>query len=181
MKRREFMIGSAAASVAIASARKTKAGAPTMLIPAAVKPRVISSANGNHFKHDGQVTLFHTHGFAQSSARVPGAIAEERPGTNVSSAISVKSGLGSPKDAGGVAATGRAPTLIRSPRRCRKAWNSLSFLRRVTAELTDAVRRGATSRWPAPTPTVAAESRAGSPAAGAAADKEAGRARRGFT
>src|SRR5216684_2208349 len=56
MKRREFMIGSAAASVVIASARKTKAGAPTMLIPAAVKPRVISSANGNHFKHDGHVT-----------------------------------------------------------------------------------------------------------------------------
>src|SRR5258707_8086703 len=56
MKRREFMIGSAAASVAIASARETRAGAPTMLIPAAVKPRVISSANGNHFKHDGAVT-----------------------------------------------------------------------------------------------------------------------------
>src|SRR5438477_9973586 len=56
MKRREFMIGSAAASVAIASARKTKAGAPTMLIPAAVKPRVISSANGNLFKNGGKVT-----------------------------------------------------------------------------------------------------------------------------
>src|SRR5437667_9325260 len=56
MKRREFMIGSAAASVAIASARKTKAGAPTMLIPAAVKPRVISSANGNRFKNGGEVT-----------------------------------------------------------------------------------------------------------------------------
>src|SRR5258708_13285974 len=56
MKRREFMIGSAATSVAIASALKTKAGAPTMLIPAAVKPRVISSANGNHFKNGGEVT-----------------------------------------------------------------------------------------------------------------------------
>src|SRR5436309_4997712 len=56
MKRREFMIRSAAASVAIASARKTKAEAPTVLIPAAVKPRVISSSNGNLFKNGGDVT-----------------------------------------------------------------------------------------------------------------------------
>src|SRR3977135_3583636 len=56
MKRREFMIGSAAAGVAIASARKTKSGAPTVLIPAAVKPLVISSANGNRFKNGGDVT-----------------------------------------------------------------------------------------------------------------------------
>src|SRR6266850_3155239 len=56
MKRREFMIGSAAASVAIASARKTKASAPTVLIPAAIKPVVISSANGNRFKNGGAVT-----------------------------------------------------------------------------------------------------------------------------
>src|SRR6266436_390028 len=56
MKRREFMIGSAAASVAIASVRKAKASAPTVLIPAAVKPLVISSANGNRFKNGGNVT-----------------------------------------------------------------------------------------------------------------------------
>ncbi|HSP62737.1 MAG TPA: N(4)-(beta-N-acetylglucosaminyl)-L-asparaginase [Pyrinomonadaceae bacterium] len=56
MKRRQFIIGSAAASVAIASARKTKAGAPTVLVPAAVKPLVISSANGNIFKNGGDVT-----------------------------------------------------------------------------------------------------------------------------
>src|SRR5216684_5463820 len=56
MKRREFMIGSAAAGVAIASARKAKAGAPTVLVPAAIKPLVISSANGNHFKNGGNVT-----------------------------------------------------------------------------------------------------------------------------
>src|SRR6266851_1470837 len=56
MKRREFMIGSAAASVALASARKTKGKAPTMLVPAAVKPLVISSANGNRFKNGGDVT-----------------------------------------------------------------------------------------------------------------------------
>src|SRR5713226_8589478 len=56
MKRREFMIGSAAASVAIASARTTKAGTPTVLIPAALKPLVISSANGNQFRNGGDVT-----------------------------------------------------------------------------------------------------------------------------
>jgi N4-(beta-N-acetylglucosaminyl)-L-asparaginase len=56
MKRREFMISSAAAGVAVASAGRAKAGAPTVLIPAAAKPLVISSANGNIFKHDGHVT-----------------------------------------------------------------------------------------------------------------------------
>src|SRR5713226_9471304 len=56
MKRRDFMIGSAAASLALASARKTKGKAPTMLVPAAVKPLVISSANGNRFKNGGDVT-----------------------------------------------------------------------------------------------------------------------------
>ncbi len=56
MKRREFMIGSAAASVAIASTRKAKAGAPVVLIPATVKPLVISSSNGNLFKNGGDVT-----------------------------------------------------------------------------------------------------------------------------
>jgi len=56
MKRREFMIGSAAAGVALTTARKTKGKAPTMLVPAAVKPLVISSANGNRFKNGGDVT-----------------------------------------------------------------------------------------------------------------------------
>src|ERR1700687_5350918 len=56
MKRRQFMIGSAAASIALTSARKTKGQAPTILVPAAVKPLVISSANGNHFKNGGDVT-----------------------------------------------------------------------------------------------------------------------------
>src|SRR6266536_3558105 len=55
MKRRDFMIGSAAAGVALTSARGLQ-GAPTMLIPAAVKPMVISSANGNRFKNGGDVT-----------------------------------------------------------------------------------------------------------------------------
>lgn len=55
MKRRDFMISSAAA-VAAASSRTGKANAPTMLVPAAVKPLVISSANGNRFKNGGPVT-----------------------------------------------------------------------------------------------------------------------------
>jgi N4-(beta-N-acetylglucosaminyl)-L-asparaginase len=55
MKRREFIIRSAAAGVAVTSARSAKT-APTILVPAAVKPLVISSANGNHFKNGGEVT-----------------------------------------------------------------------------------------------------------------------------
>jgi len=56
MKRRDFMISSAAAGAVMASARAAKSGVPTMLIPAAVKPLVISSANGNRFKNGGDVT-----------------------------------------------------------------------------------------------------------------------------
>src|ERR1051325_10012014 len=56
IKRREFMISSAVAGAALASQRTVKAKAPTMLIPAAVKPLVISSANGNIFKNGGEVT-----------------------------------------------------------------------------------------------------------------------------
>jgi N4-(beta-N-acetylglucosaminyl)-L-asparaginase len=56
MKRRDFMINTAAAGAVLASARAVKSGVPTMLIPAAVKPLVISSANGNRFKNGGDVT-----------------------------------------------------------------------------------------------------------------------------
>ena len=56
MKRRDFMIGSAVTGVALASARAIKAQAPIMLVPAAVKPVVISSANGNRFKNGGDAT-----------------------------------------------------------------------------------------------------------------------------
>lgn len=56
MKRRDFMISSAVAGAALASKRVVKAKAPTMLIPAAVKPFVISSANGNMFKNGGEIT-----------------------------------------------------------------------------------------------------------------------------
>jgi N4-(beta-N-acetylglucosaminyl)-L-asparaginase len=63
MKRRDFMIGTGAAGLVLASkpatpAAKRAIGAalPTMLVPAAVKPLVISSANGNRFKNGGPVT-----------------------------------------------------------------------------------------------------------------------------
>src|SRR2546427_8037972 len=56
MKRRDFMIGSAAVGVGVASSRAAKSKVPTMLIPAAVKPLVISSANGNKFKNGGNLT-----------------------------------------------------------------------------------------------------------------------------
>ena len=56
MKRRDFMISSAVAGAALASERVVKANAPTMLIPAAVKPLVVASSNGNRFKNGGDVT-----------------------------------------------------------------------------------------------------------------------------
>src|ERR1044072_2419601 len=56
MKRRDFMISSATAGAVLASARAVKTALPTMLVPAAVKPLVISSANGNRFKNGGDVT-----------------------------------------------------------------------------------------------------------------------------
>jgi N4-(beta-N-acetylglucosaminyl)-L-asparaginase len=59
IKRRDFMITSAAAGLTIAASKSVKPKsnlAPTMLIQSSVKPVVVSSANGNHFKHDGNVT-----------------------------------------------------------------------------------------------------------------------------
>src|SRR2546427_11647013 len=56
MKRRDFMIGSAAVGVGVASSRAAKSKVPTMLIPAAIKPLVMSSANGNKFKNGGNLT-----------------------------------------------------------------------------------------------------------------------------
>ena len=56
MKRRDFMISSAVAGVALASERAVKSTAPTILIPAAVKPLVVASSNGNRFKNGGDVT-----------------------------------------------------------------------------------------------------------------------------
>jgi N4-(beta-N-acetylglucosaminyl)-L-asparaginase len=56
MKRRDFVISSAAAGLAIATPRISESKAPLMFVPAAVKPVVVSSANGNHFKNGGNVT-----------------------------------------------------------------------------------------------------------------------------
>jgi len=56
MKRREFVIGSVAAGLAMATPRTGMSKAPTVLIPSAVKPLVISSFNGNRFKNGGDVT-----------------------------------------------------------------------------------------------------------------------------
>jgi N4-(beta-N-acetylglucosaminyl)-L-asparaginase len=59
IKRRDFMITSAAAGLTIAASKTATAKtnlAPTMLIQSGVKPVVVSSANGNHFKNGGDVT-----------------------------------------------------------------------------------------------------------------------------
>src|SRR3979409_875670 len=56
MKRRDFKIGTGAAGLALASKPGKRAGVPTMLVPSAIKPLVISSANGNRFKNGGDVT-----------------------------------------------------------------------------------------------------------------------------
>jgi N4-(beta-N-acetylglucosaminyl)-L-asparaginase len=59
IKRRDFMLTSAAAGLTVAASRTvaSKANlAPTMLIQSSIKPVVVSSANGNHFKNGGDVT-----------------------------------------------------------------------------------------------------------------------------
>src|SRR5215471_4993188 len=55
MKRRSFVLSSSAAGLGLAST-KVNARVPTMIFPSAVKPLVISSANGNIFKNGGAVT-----------------------------------------------------------------------------------------------------------------------------
>jgi N4-(beta-N-acetylglucosaminyl)-L-asparaginase len=56
MKRRDFMRNSAVAGLAIAAAKPEVSGFPMILKQSAVKPLVISSANGNKFKNGGTVT-----------------------------------------------------------------------------------------------------------------------------
>lgn len=58
MKRRDFVLSSAAAAGLLASAtpQNSFGKAPAMLIRSAVKPVVISSSNGNRFKNGGDVT-----------------------------------------------------------------------------------------------------------------------------
>ena len=55
MKRRDFMRNSAAAGLVLATKNEID-GFPTILKQSPVKPLVISSANGNRFKHTGKVT-----------------------------------------------------------------------------------------------------------------------------
>lgn len=59
MRRREFMRNSAVAGLALAAAKNEVAGFPTILKQSAVKPLVISSANGNRFKNGGDMTAVH--------------------------------------------------------------------------------------------------------------------------
>lgn len=58
IKRRDFMITSAAAGLTLAASKKvSKANpAPHIHIPSAIKPVVVSSANGNYYKNGGEVT-----------------------------------------------------------------------------------------------------------------------------
>src|ERR1700730_4420407 len=60
IKRRDFMVTSAAASLTIAATKTLGASpAPTMLIPSPVKPVVVSSANGNRYTNGGHMTAVH--------------------------------------------------------------------------------------------------------------------------
>ena len=56
IKRREFIRRSTVAGLTLAATKSTTSGIPTILIQSSVKPVVVSSANGNRFKHDGNVT-----------------------------------------------------------------------------------------------------------------------------
>ena len=56
MKRRDFMRTGAVAGLTLAATRTDTAGFPMILEQSAVKPLVISSANGNRFKNGGNVT-----------------------------------------------------------------------------------------------------------------------------
>jgi len=56
MKRRDFMRNGAVAGLALAAAGDEVKGFPMILQQSAVKPLVISSANGNRFKNGGSVT-----------------------------------------------------------------------------------------------------------------------------
>src|SRR6266566_861570 len=56
MKRRDFMIGSAAVGLTLAGTKGSVLQFPNIMAQSAVKPRVISSSNGNLFKNGGDVT-----------------------------------------------------------------------------------------------------------------------------
>lgn len=56
IKRRDFIRSTAAAGVTLAAAKSSVSQFPTLLIQSGVKPIVIASANGNHFKNGGEET-----------------------------------------------------------------------------------------------------------------------------
>src|SRR4051794_17951928 len=56
IKRREFMMTTAAAGLTLAASKSKAVTGPLMLVPAPIKPVVVSSANGNRFKNGGNVT-----------------------------------------------------------------------------------------------------------------------------
>src|SRR5262244_1535096 len=59
IKRRDFMRTGAVAGITLAATSKQTPGFPMILTQSPVKPMVISSANGNHFKNGGTVTAVH--------------------------------------------------------------------------------------------------------------------------
>src|SRR6266850_6134540 len=56
IKRRDFMRSSAVAGLTMAGAKASVLQFPNIMVQSAVKPIVVSSANGNKFKHDGNLT-----------------------------------------------------------------------------------------------------------------------------
>ncbi len=59
IKRRDFMRTGAVAGLVLANPKTEKLAFPTILTQSAVKPLVISSANGNRFKNGGDMTAVH--------------------------------------------------------------------------------------------------------------------------
>jgi len=59
IKRRDFLLTSATAGLALAAPKVTGGSSLTFLKQSAVKPLIISSANGNRYKHGGDMTAVH--------------------------------------------------------------------------------------------------------------------------
>jgi N4-(beta-N-acetylglucosaminyl)-L-asparaginase len=59
IKRRDFMRKSAAAGIVVAATKDNVLGFPMIMKQSAIKPVVISSANGNKFKNGGELTAVH--------------------------------------------------------------------------------------------------------------------------
>ncbi|MBC8031077.1 MAG: N(4)-(beta-N-acetylglucosaminyl)-L-asparaginase [Pyrinomonadaceae bacterium] len=57
IKRRDFMRAGAVAGMTLASAKSAISQFPNLLVQSAIKPVVVSSANGNRFRHGGDMTV----------------------------------------------------------------------------------------------------------------------------